>query len=246
MKISFITFGSHANYIHAALRLTNQAKSFNIFSNIIAFTGKYLMSDTSFWNKHGDFIRENSRGCGYWLWKPYLIQKSMNQLDDGDILMYLDCGCELDIEEKTYLDFYIETVKKDKIIGCNTFCLEQEWNKSDVIHLLDMNDSPHLQTFQHEAGALLIFVCPETRALVDQWYDVSCTYHNIDDTPSILPESEIFKEHRHDQSIFSLLTKKYNLFSDINMKEKCIKYVRNKTGISFNKFYRKYAQNTSH
>jgi hypothetical protein len=134
----------------------------------------------------------------------------MNHLNDGDILMYLDCGCELDIEEKTYLDFYIETVKKDKIIGCNTFCLEQEWNKSDVIHLLDMNDSPHLQTFQHEAGALLIFVCPETRALVDQWYDVSCTYHNIDDTPSILPESEIFKEHRHDQSVFSLLCKKYD------------------------------------
>ena len=248
MKISFITFGSHDGYIHAALRLTNQAKSFNIFSSITAYTGKYLMADTSFWNKHGDFIRNNKRGCGYWLWKPYLIQKSMKQLEDGDMILYIDCGCELDIQEKEFLEFYMETVKKDKILGCNTFCLEEKWNKRDVIHLLDMNNSPHLKTFQHEAGALLILVCPETRELVDQWYDVSCTYHNIDDSPSILMETDIFKEHRHDQSIFSLLTKKHNLFSKINMKEKCIKYIRNKTGISvlniFN-FYHK-LQNKSH
>ena len=233
MKTWFITFGSHANYIDASLRLANQAKSFNLFSNIIVYSAKYLMTDTSFWNRHSNFMYHNTRGCGYWLWKPYIIQQTMNKLEDGDILMYLDCGCELDIREKEYLEFYIETVKKDKIIGGDTFCVEQQWNKTDLIHLLNMDDSPHLLTSQHEAGALVIFVCPETRDLVNQWYELGSTYHNIDDTPSILQNSSIFKEHRHDQSIFSLLTKKYNLFSTINIKEKCIKYIRNRTGRSF-------------
>jgi hypothetical protein len=231
MKIWFITFGSHSLYINAATRLATQAKSFNIFTNIIAYTGSYLLQDT-FWNKHANFIRENSRGFGYWLWKSYLIQTTMNQMEDGDILMYLDCGCELDIREKEHLLFYLDSVKTDKIIGCDTFCLERAWNKQDVIELLDMTGSSHLSTSQHEAGALLFLICPETRTIVNQWYELSCTYHNIDDSPSILPNAPEFKEHRHDQSIFSLLTKKYNLFSKINMKEKCIKYVRNRTGIS--------------
>lgn len=231
MKIWFITFGSHSSYINAAMRLSSQAKSFNIFTNIIAYTGSYLLQDT-FWNKHGNFIRQNNRGFGYWLWKPYLIQKSINQLEDGDILMYLDCGCELDIREKEYLLFCLDSVKRDKIIGCDTFCLEREWCKQDIIELLGMTGSPHLTTSQHEAGALMFFVCPETRDIINQWYDLSCTYHNIDDSPSILPNVPEFREHRHDQSIFSLLTKKYNLFSTINMKEKCVKYIRNRTGFS--------------
>ena len=63
-------------------------------------------------------------------------------------------------------------------------------------------------------------------------YNYACTYHNIDDTPSIIPNYPNFKEHRHDQSIFSLLTKKYNLFSSISLNKKCIKTVRNRTGQS--------------
>ena len=39
----------------------------------------------------------------------------------------------------------------------------------------------------------------------------------ITDVSSQEPNHEEFKEHRHDQSIFSLLTKKYNIYSDINM-----------------------------
>ena len=58
----------------------------------------------------------------------------------------------------------------------------------------------------------------ETVDLVNEWYNISCNYHMIDDTPSIIPNVGSFKEHRHDQSIFSLLTKKYNIFSKESIK----------------------------
>jgi hypothetical protein len=38
-------------------------------------------------------------------------------------------------------------------------------------------------------------------------------YHNVDDTPSIIPNCPNFHQHRHDQSLFSLLVKKNNLDS---------------------------------
>jgi hypothetical protein len=226
----FITFGSHDNYIDAAIRLCKQAKTFNLFTTITAYTSTYLKKDGFFWKQHGEFIKKHKRGFGYWIWKPYLILKTMKQMKDGDILLYLDCGCELDLSEKKYLLQYIDIVKKDKIMGCDTQCIEQIWNKRDLIETLHMNQPEYLTTTQREAGALLILVCDETRKLVEEWYTIACDYHNIDDSPSILPNCTDFKEHRHDQSIFSLLTKKYNLFSTTYIKSHCIKYIRNRSG----------------
>lgn len=67
--------------------------------------------------------------------------------------------------------------------------------------------------------------------MVNEWYELGCDYHNIDDSPSILKNIDGFIEHRHDQSIFSLLTKKYNLFSERSLYNS-IHYIRNKSGIS--------------
>jgi hypothetical protein len=232
MKNVFMTFGSHNEYIDAATRLASQAQSFQLFTEIFLYTGNYLMSDTFFWKQHGEFIKNNQRGSGYWIWKSYLIKKKMEELEDGDMVMYLDSGCELDIKEKEYLLDYIEQVKQDKILCCDTYCIEQEWTKQDLIYLLDMYYPSYLLSSQKEAGALLFYVCPETRNFVNQWYELCCSYPNIDDTPSVLKNESTFKEHRHDQSIFSLLTKKYNFNSSINMKKKCIKYIRNRTKFS--------------
>jgi hypothetical protein len=226
----FITFGSHANYVDAAIRLCKQANTFNLFTSITAYTGVYLTKDKLFWKQHGAFVTKYKRGFGYWLWKPYLILNTMNQLKDGEILLYLDCGCELAFSERKYLLDYIEIVKKDKIIGSDTKCIEKVWNKRDLIEFLDMNKDEYLNTTQNQAGALLIFVCDETRELIKEWYHLSCDYHNIDDSSSILPNCLEFKEHRHDQSIFSLLTKKYNLFSTTHIDTYCIKYLRNRSG----------------
>ena len=43
------------------------------------------------------------------------------------------------------------------------------------------------------------------------WYNISLNHHLIDDTPSKSPNFKEFIEHRHDQSIFSLLTKLYDM-----------------------------------
>src|SRR5678815_1619069 len=35
------------------------------------------------------------RGAGYWLWKPYVINKALLQLSEGDILIYSDAGVKI-------------------------------------------------------------------------------------------------------------------------------------------------------
>ena len=75
----------------------------------------------------------------------------------------------------------------------------------DLLLQLDMLNDTHLNTPMHQAGALLFKICDKTRDLVNKWYELSSDYHNIDDSPSISKNYESFIEHRHDQSIFSLL-----------------------------------------
>jgi len=232
MKKYFITFGGGAqNYYHAVNRLVKQVENLNLFDNINFFTDKDLKNDIYFWKKHSSFIINNKRGYGYWLWKPYIIKKTMEKMTDGDVLLYLDCGCEIDIQKKQQLIDNIEIVKSDYIIGTNTDQPEGKWNKMDLICKLNMLDDKYLNTLQRQAGALLFLTSDKTRELVNEWYKLASDYHNIDDSPSILKNPNYFKEHRHDQSIYSLLTKKYNLYSSHNLLNS-INCSRNKSGIS--------------
>ena len=229
--IVLITFGAGGQHYYDAIeRLKNQAFNLNLFDKIILYTDKDLLNDTEFWYQHSNFILNNSRGYGYWVWKSYIIKKTMESMKDGDILLYLDCGCEIDIRKKEQINKYFQIVKNDYIIGSRV-CIEKDWTKMDLILKLDMLNEKYLSSSQHQAGCVLYFVCDQTRELVNNWYEIGSDYHNIDDSPSINKNLIGFREHRHDQSIFSLLTKKYNLFSNHSLTT-CIEYSRNRSGKS--------------
>ena len=83
----------------------------------------------------------------------------------------------------------------------------------------------------HQAGANLFLVCPQTRELINEWCELSQNYKLIDDSSSKSINLPEFIEHRHDQSIYSLLTKKYNLYSNTKLDDFCIKCFRNRSGI---------------
>jgi hypothetical protein len=229
MTTNVITFGAGSqNYIEAGLRLCNQAKKMGVFNNISLFTEECLKQDTEFWERHSEFILRNSRGYGYWLWKPYIIQKTMKSLNDGDILLYLDSGCEMDIRKKKEMLHYFDLIKTEQIITAFTFT-EKRWNKMDLILYLNCHSKEFTDTAQRQAGAILFFVCDSTRSLINEWYDTACNYHFIDDSPSESQNFEGFSEHRHDQSIFSLLTKKKNFCNTFDIRN-IIVYERNRSG----------------
>jgi hypothetical protein len=233
MSAHFITFGAgHQKYIEAGERLLAQANSLNLFQKTTLYTDAFLKNDTEFWYSHHKFIKKYAKGYGLWLWKPYVIKCAMNDLQDGDILLYLDCGCELDIRKRDKLAALFEVAKQDYIVG-SFIDVEKDWTKKDLILEMDMNKAEYLETPQHQGGVLLFYVCDLTRDLVNKWYTLACgnDYHNIDETPSICDEDEDFKEHRHDQSIFSLLSKKYKLFSEKSLAT-CVNISRNRSGVT--------------
>lgn len=239
-KISkkFITFGAgEKKYIDAGNRIINQAKRTELFDEYKLYTDTDLKNDKQFWEKHGNFIIKNKKGFGLWLWKPYIIKKSMDTLKDGDILLYLDAGIEIDFRKKQFLRKKFEIVKKDYIIGTKTlnrFGPEKNWCKMDLILHLDILDNKYLNTQQRQGGTNMFLVCEKTRNFVKEWYNISCNYNLLNDSPSKNKNLKCFKEHRHDQSIFSLLSKKYNLYSNTVLNDNgcIITFPRNRTGKS--------------
>ena len=236
MKKVFLTFGSDntnngRQHIYHANCLSEQIKELDIFDENNVYTENDLINDKSFWDKHGEFIKQNKRGFGYWIWKPYLIMKEMEKLNDGDIILYLDAETKIILEEKQYLLDYLEIVKEKKILYIFNHIEFRHlgglpdiiMNKMDVIYNLGMENNNLIYTHQYGASVQIIYVCKETRDLIKSIYDYICQdYHNIDDTPSIIPNHPYYYEHRHDQSLFSLLVKKNNLNIEENIINNCI------------------------
>jgi hypothetical protein len=213
-KIHFITFGGPtSNYHDAVNRLCSQAKKFELFDNITGYTENDLLNDTDFWMKHKQFISSHSRGFGYWIWKPYLIYKKLMEIDEGDILLYLDSGCELNPQGKPrFLELVEKTINK-LIIGTTSSSDDVYYTKMDLVKYMQMESHSSLKKNHMQACALMMLNCSEIKNLFNEYYDLCNNYNLIDDSPSIINNHNGFIEHRHDQSVFNLLVKKYNLIN---------------------------------
>ncbi len=175
-------------------------------------------------------LTTGSRGYGYWCWKPQIILQTLADMDDGDILQYTDAGCHLNIKGKNRLEEYFEiaanspsgilafqTKKPDPPFvydGRNLLDLrDYKWTKGDLLDYFDVryrDDIINTPTI----GATIIFIrkCPASFIVIKQWLKtIQDNFALIDDTASASPNLDGFIEHRHDQSIFSLLCKINNI-----------------------------------
>jgi hypothetical protein len=110
--------------------------------------------------------------------------------------------------------------------------MEKKWNKMDVLKYFNIeNDNDILNTNQRQASALMIVKNDKTMNFLKEWYEIcSNNYNLIDDSPSIQQNFEEFEQNRHDQSIFSILSKKHDIFSKMITIEDSIEIIRNRSG----------------
>lgn len=212
MTKHFITFAAgEQKYYDAATRLIRQAQNINLFDNTRVFTDHDLKNDVDFWPRHSEFMETHPRGYGYWLWKPYIIKKTIESLKDGDVLLYLDAGCEIGPHKYANLKMYLDETAKEDYILRSLHGDENTHTKMDLFLKMNMFQDKYVYDYQYQGGAVIIYICEKTRAFYNEFYEICCEYSNIDDSPSISANLNCFVEHRHDQSVFSLLTKKYEL-----------------------------------
>lgn len=208
----FVTFAD--GNVFKSERLQNEILQTGFFDTIHAYTAASLGPD--FYETFSEHIK-HPRGFGFWCWKPYVIQKVLQELNDGDLLVYADSGCTVvDHATQTLERLLLQLLRKrdSVLLALNAECDNPivEWTKADLLaHFGCVGNSDVLQARQWEANRIAIFKSPKVLKLINQWLELSANLHLIDDSPSKTAEHDLFKEHRHDQSIFALILQDFEV-----------------------------------
>jgi hypothetical protein len=223
----FLTFADARMY-RSARRIARQAASFSVYDKVICADEGDL--DESFVAALHNHLIPGSRGYGYWSWKPQIILQTLAQMEEGDILQYTDAGCHLNLCGRSRLLEYFSAADKSES-GILAFqakppeapfeydgrplpdLSEFKWTKGDLLEHFSAYENEDVYKTQ-QIGGTLFFIrkCAAAEKIVSAWRDVYLNNFSLaDDSASIKANLPGFLEHRHDQSIFSVLCKLHNV-----------------------------------
>lgn len=207
LRVHFITFAS-SSFKGALNRIKCEAESLNIFDTITCFTEDDLSEE--YRKKYG--VAEGSRGYGYWIWKSYITKSQLERIAKNDILLYADAGCSFNIEGRNRFIEYLNILRKSnrsnlafQLMGYQ----EKAYTKADLFKYFNVEQNEQIKD-SGQLIATLFFLKKNSKSLklIDDWYSICHQHPNlINDTPSAFPNDDSFIDHRHDQSLFSVLRK---------------------------------------
>lgn len=169
------------------------------FDTVIEYSMADL--DDNFKEKNKEHFK-HSRGGGYWVWKPYLILKTLQTLGPDDILMYCDSGASFVSSIKPYIDNFTGSFMLFQL--SNEYM--NKWTKGDIFQRLGcLNDKTITESKQCIGTYSLWKRNEESISFLKKWLELCEDFHLISDEPSITPNLPEFSENRHDQALLSCL-----------------------------------------
>jgi hypothetical protein len=215
MNLHLTYFGDN-NFFPGKQRIRRQAENFDIFSSIKEY-GEDDLKENSFWDDRAQYMMQERIGMpgkfyGYYACKPYFVEKALNEIEEDDVLLFVDSGCELNKNGLSKLEQYYQECLNTNGLFFSLDLPECQWTKMDTYRRIMAENDEYLMTRQIISGIFLLRNNSITRELVGKWKDICVEEggHYLDDSPSELPNDPIFRENRHDQSILSLLVKNYS------------------------------------
>ena len=208
-KTRLVSFAD-GKFADRRMQFEKEAQQMALFDQIRIYDGGSLPA--SFRAKHGRFMRSRRRGFGYWIWKPLIIHEILAASSMNDLVVYLDVGFTLNTAGRDRFREYIEIAAESRhgMLSFQNVHTEYKWTKMDLAKRLGVECSSSVMcTSQLTSG---FFVLAKTRSnleLLAEWQHlaVESDYRYSDDFPSAADNHPEFIEHRHDQSISSLLRK---------------------------------------
>lgn len=152
-------------------------------------------------------FKKYSKGFGNYFWKPYIIQQALSTIGEDDFLIYMDSGTFI-LKRLTPLCEYLNNIGKD-ILVFQSPLIAKQWTKKDTFVLLNANTRCYYDACQLLAGYIVIKNTQKAREFIEN-YRLQCTDERIvSDLPNVMgfPNESVFKEHRHDQSVLTVLSR---------------------------------------
>ena len=214
VKYHFITFATpdHMSFAEANVKSALEVGGFD--------TAKiYTMDDIdNDFKKKNNFILSQKRGSGYWLWKPYIILKKLLEIEEGDILCYND--------SKYLWLTNVRVFENDILIGRNIGVysnkpndgkyVEKHLTKYDAFVLMNIPNNEVGERIKNSnqvwGGFILLRKSFNPIRFIGEWLTYTQDARIATDSSSIFgPNDSNFCENRHDQTVLSLLCKKWGI-----------------------------------
>lgn len=177
-------------------------------------SGDYANTD---FYENNKTILSQSRGAGYWLWKPYLILRELKAMRHGDLLVYCDAG------RKSYYKYsfkqfpsklveFAKNTEQGFLLGPALYQHGSlsKWTKRDCLILLGMDDLETLAKPTIQATWSLWICSQASIDFVEQWLGYCCDPRCLTDMSNTIgfDNHPDFVDHRHDQSVLTLVAYK--------------------------------------
>jgi hypothetical protein len=207
--IHLITYGNNI-FERAKKRLYKEAKESKWFDTITLYGPKDL--DNEFKKRFKNILNKR-RGGGYWIWKSHIIKKKLSEINENDILIYLDAGCSINKKGKKRFDEYINILNNsDKgIISFYMGHIEKYWTTKEIFNYFNVhNDNKIINTGQIIGG---IRIMKKNKNLI---HLINLESKTLYDNPLLFTDhynknqNSYFKDNRHEQSVFSVIRKMSN------------------------------------
>lgn len=210
MPIHLVTFAT-PRFRHRQLFLGWSALANKVVDSVTNWTPNKLLA-AGFENRCPT-IRLSERGSGFYAWKPFIIQKKLEEMPEGDIVFYCDVGRTFPYKLLSgSLQFFLDWMKAHeqsvmpgiKIPWNGPMSM---WTKRDAFVSMSM-DTPSIHATAPIQASFSIWINGlDSKKIVAEWMNLSAQRQLISDDPSVmgLPELSGYKEHRHDQSLLSLV-----------------------------------------
>lgn len=163
--------------------------------------------DRKFW-KSNQAVLEQKVGNGLWLWKPYFINKKLGEVNVGDIVLYCDAASYFFKNCKNII-----ASMKDDIWVTNIPLIEKQFTKPELFEMMGCDDESFGNTNQIQANFIAIRKSERGAKFVEEWLCWCCKDDALTKNTTFLdnPPEYKFLGHRSDQSVLSLLVKKWDL-----------------------------------
>ncbi|WP_372757940.1 hypothetical protein, partial [Mariniflexile sp.] len=181
------------------------AKVFGRVDRVIEYSPDDI--EKSQWDLHKSSLKY-TKGFGNYFWKPYLVNKALKDVNEGDYLFSADSGT-IFIKSIKPLINHLEKNKKN-ILCFRLLLIEKQWTKRDAFILMNCDEPEYTDTPQITSTFVLVKKCKESIDFLNDWERFSADSRILSDDPSVLGEDyPEFIQNRHDQTILSLLCKKH-------------------------------------
>lgn len=153
------------------------------------------------------------KGLGFYLWKPYFVWKAMSDIKLGDFLVYLDSSGFYYRSSVAPIVSYMQRYDIDMICSRRYHYLEKHWTKRDAFVYMGCDLPEYIEQVQAMSGFFVLRKTDITIKIIQEWLMYAQDYRIITEAPNVsgLDNYNGFQQHRHDQSILSLLERKYDV-----------------------------------